>query len=252
MCSFSDSQFLAITSGLYVSGSEMFKNKLSLEKTDRSVQVNDFIIDPSKDERLSGKKNRSVQSQERPKQVGLARKFHQAHICSYLKKAFAVHDESIEDAENESLIEYYLMKKMTQDFFVNQSKREVGYLALADVLGNVHIYAISDMIEFKNVSSLEEVYKDKFGVRQSHLSDTRRSCHAVETRESRRHSRSGCEAAVRLQLLRTAYTRSQQLSASKNLSCSRRQDHESANHPPRQVFLSHPEHRFLPAQKMAM
>ena len=180
----SDSQFLAVTSGLLMAGSELFRNKLSLEKTDSSLLLNDFVVDASKDDRLSSKKNRPLQSQERPKQVALARKFGKPHICSYLKRAFAVHDESIEDAENESLIEYYLMKKMTEDFFVHQSKREVGYLALADMLGNVHIYAISDMIEFKSISSLEEVYKDKFGVFYYLISDPKSSCHAVETRES--------------------------------------------------------------------
>lgn len=153
-------------------GHSMFKKTLTIEFVKRSLLMSGVTADKKLEQLVESlREKKSKFTMERPPQMPLQKRFANEKVCEYLKSAFKVSDDLIEEAEDEVVCVY----NMNRHFFVNMidknNTRVVQYLAVGDVEGSIHIYVLCDVLASKSIG-VTEVPKQKASVQAGFKRDS--------------------------------------------------------------------------------
>lgn len=153
---------IPVTDSLLIDGQGLFSKKMTIELINRRSIVTEFTADDTNEELfklLREKKPKMIT--ERPPQVPLKDRFKDEATCSYLKSAFKISEDQIEEAEDEAMTLYGMNRQLMENYMAYKNLKIIQYLVVADAEGGVHIYGLSDLLASKCLG-VSEASKDKF------------------------------------------------------------------------------------------
>jgi hypothetical protein len=164
LCTDLEHHLIPIRAGMYMKNTGMFSKKMTIEIMDHKSTMTQFSQDTDREAiyaKLRQKRPKYVI--ERPEQAILSDRFKNKNICKYLQEAFNIQDDKIEEAEDEAMSLYFLNKQLMENYMMYKNTVPIEYIIVGDDQGNIHIYAINELIGSKNLSS-SEIPKNKLSV----------------------------------------------------------------------------------------
>lgn len=160
----------------------MFSKKMTIELLSRRTTVTDFSADEDKEElvdRLKEKRPKIIT--ERPPQMSIFERFKDHPTCEYLKSAFKISTDQIEDAEDEPMCLYKMNRQLMENYLIYKEAKVIQYLVIGDDEGSVHIYALTDLLQSKSIGC-SEAAKDKLQLHQAFKRESLNVTLEVQTR----------------------------------------------------------------------